>query len=77
MVVKVSSKGAIVIPVNLRQKYNLKPGDRVRVVDSEGVLWLVPVSAHAVRRAAGMLMGQGSLTKAILDEHRKERRSGR
>jgi AbrB family looped-hinge helix DNA binding protein len=74
---KISNKGWIVIPAKLREKYNLKPGDRVQVVDYGGVVSLVPTSADPVTHAAGMLKGGGSLTKALMEEHRKERRRGR
>jgi AbrB family looped-hinge helix DNA binding protein len=77
MEAKISSKGWVVIPAKLRQKYNLKPGDRVQVVDYGGVVSLVPASADPVTHAAGMLRGRGSLTKALLEEHRRERRRGR
>ncbi len=77
MEAKISSKGWVVIPAELRQKYNLKPGDKVHVVDYGGVVSLVPTSADPVKHAAGMLKGRRSLTKAILQEHRQERRRGR
>ena len=77
MEAKISNKGWIVIPAKLREKYNLKPGDRVQVVDYGGVVSLVPTSADPVTHAAGMLKGRRSLTKALMDEHRKERRRGR
>jgi len=72
MEAKISSKGWVVIPAKLRQKYNLKPGDRVQVVDYGGVVSLVPASEDPVTHAAGMLRGRGSLTKALLEERRRE-----
>jgi len=77
MEVKISTKGWVVIPAKLREKYNLKPGDQVHVVDYGGVVSIVPASVDPVKHAAGMLKGKGSLTKAILEEHRKERTRGR
>jgi AbrB family looped-hinge helix DNA binding protein len=74
---KISSKGWIVIPAKLREKYDLKPGDQVHVLDYGGVVSIVPTSVDPVAHAAGMLQGRGSLTKALLEEHRKERRRGR
>ena len=76
MEAKISSKGWVVIPAKLREKYNLKPGDWVHVVDYGGVVSLVPASVDPVAHAAGMLKGRGSLTKALQEEHRKERRRG-
>ena len=38
----ISAKGWLVIPADLRKKYDLKPGSRVRFVDYGGVLSIVP-----------------------------------
>jgi AbrB family looped-hinge helix DNA binding protein len=73
----VSEKGWIVIPAELRRKYNLHPGAEVSVVDYGGVLALVPAMTKPVRQAAGMLKGRTSLTRALLAERRKERSRGR
>ena len=77
MPVTVSEKGWIVIPAELRKKYNLHPGAEVAVVDYRGVLALVPAMVKPVRQAAGMLKGRTSLTRALLTDHRRERSRGR
>jgi AbrB family looped-hinge helix DNA binding protein len=77
MSVTVSEKGWIVIPADLRRKYNLKPGAEVSVIDYGGVLALVPAMDKPVRQAAGMLKGRTSLTRALLGEHRRGRSRGR
>jgi len=73
----VSEKGWVVIPADLRKKYNLRPGTEVQVVDYGGVLALVPKLADPVRQAAGLLKGRKSLTRALLAEHRRETARGR
>ena len=77
MPVTVSEKGWVVIPADLRKKYNLHPGTVVSVVDYGGVLALVPTMPKPVRQAAGMLKGRTSLTRALLTEHGRERSRGR
>lgn len=77
MPVKVSQKGWVVIPADLREKYRLEPGSEVHVVDYGGVLALVPAHEDPIEAAAGILAGEPSLTKALLQEHRKEARRGR
>ena len=69
---KISAKGWIVIPAELRLKYGLSPGMQVRVVDYGGVLALVPALKHPIRQAAGLLTGDTSLTRAVLNEHQRE-----
>ena len=77
MAVTVSEKGWVVIPAELRKKYNLHPGAEVAVVDYGGVLALVPAMVKPIRQAAGMLKGRTSLTRALLTEHGRERTRGR
>lgn len=73
MKVKLSQKGWIVIPAKLRDKYGLKPGANLQVVDYGGVLAVVPVFKDPVKEGAGILKGDDSLTQAIIEEHRLER----
>jgi len=77
MSVTVSEKGWVVIPADLRKKYNLRLGAQVSIVDYGGVLALVPAMAKPFRQAAGILKGRTSLTRALLTEHRRERSRGR
>ena len=75
MTLKISSKGWVVIPAELRKKYHLSAGDEVNIVDYGGVLALIPVVDDPVSKAAGMLKGDTSLTQALLEEREKERSS--
>jgi AbrB family looped-hinge helix DNA binding protein len=69
---KISRKGWVVIPVEFRRRYGLKPGDTITVVDYGGVLALLPSLDDPVHEAQGMLEGS-SLTKALLEEKVRER----
>ncbi len=40
---KISSKGTVVIPSKLRQKYNIKAGNEVEFIDTEEGIIIVPV----------------------------------
>ena len=73
MTLKISQKGWVVIPADLRRKYDLKPGDEVQVVDYGGVLSLIPASEDPLEAAAGMLEGESSLTQSLLEERERER----
>jgi AbrB family looped-hinge helix DNA binding protein len=70
----VSSKGWVVIPAEIRKKYDLHPGDRVMLVDYGGVLAIVPALPRPIAGSAGLLKGGPSMTKALLAEHARERR---
>jgi AbrB family looped-hinge helix DNA binding protein len=70
---KISSKGWVVIPVELRKKYHLESGKRVRVIDYGGVLALVPELKDPIEEGVGSLAGNSSLTKALLKSRAEER----
>lgn len=70
---KVSSKGWVVIPVELRRKYHIESGDEVEIVDYGGVLGLVPKHRGSMLGARGLLAGSSSLTEALLRERRHDR----
>jgi AbrB family looped-hinge helix DNA binding protein len=70
---KVSAKGWIVIPANLRRKYGIEPGDEVVIVDYGGVLSLVPKVDRPVQQGRGSIKAKGSLTEALLRERKRER----
>lgn len=70
----ISSKGWVVIPAELRKKYQLKPGAKVRIVDYGGVLAIVPAMDDPIKQARGMLKSKTSLTKALLAERAKDKR---
>jgi AbrB family looped-hinge helix DNA binding protein len=51
---KITSKGQITIPKNVRKKFNLKTGDKVDFVIENNILKLVPAS-KTVSEVFGML----------------------
>lgn len=69
---KVSSKGWVVIPQELRKRYGLRRGALVRFVDYGGVLAIFPVPDDPVRAGFGMFKGR-RFTDTLLDERRSER----
>lgn len=68
----ISTKGWVVIPVELRKKYGLTAGAQVRVVDYGGVLALIPSLENPIQQVVGMLKGDPSLTQVLLEEHVQE-----
>ncbi len=73
MSVKVSSKGWVVIPVEIRKKYHLSPGTEVQFIDYGGVLAMAPALEDPIQSSQGLLAEGGrSLTEALLEDHRKE-----
>ncbi|MBN1935895.1 MAG: AbrB/MazE/SpoVT family DNA-binding domain-containing protein [Anaerolineae bacterium] len=73
--VKVSTKGWVVIPRELRAKYGIESGSQVQVVDYGDVLALVPLPDDPVEALHGLLAGETSLTADLLAAHATERES--
>jgi AbrB family looped-hinge helix DNA binding protein len=73
MALTISNKGWVVIPADLRKKYNLVPGTEVIIVDYGGVLSIVPALKQPVKQGRGLLKGLPSLTNDLLQERKTER----
>jgi bifunctional DNA-binding transcriptional regulator/antitoxin component of YhaV-PrlF toxin-antitoxin module len=69
---RVSEKGWVVIPQDLRRKYGLDRGTAVRFVDYGGVMGIVPDLGDPIKQGFGMLKGR-QLTQRLLDERKKDR----
>lgn len=67
-----SKKGGVVIPQELRERYGLRKGARVHVIDYGGVISIVPASKSPINDALGMLKGKTSLVKELVKSRRQE-----
>ena len=68
--VKVSSRGQLVIPVEIRKKHGIKAGDRIEILDFGDQIVMIPVK-DAIRDAKGWLHSDQSVLQ-MLREARKE-----
>jgi AbrB family looped-hinge helix DNA binding protein len=78
VVLTISNKGWVVIPAELRKKYNLRAGSKVVIVDYGGVLAIVPAVEDPIKKGYGLLKGGPSLSDALkadreLEKKREER----
>ncbi|MBW1801400.1 MAG: AbrB/MazE/SpoVT family DNA-binding domain-containing protein [Deltaproteobacteria bacterium] len=71
-VVNVSPKGQILIPKALREKHGVRPGSKVQIIESQNGLFVKPAPEDPIEAACGFLKGDFSLTKDLMNEHRKE-----
>lgn len=55
----VTSKGQLVIPVELRRRHHIKRGTRVQFQDLEGGILIRPVTKEYIDRLCGSLAGRG------------------
>jgi len=64
-------KGQIVIPAELRRKYRIKAGTKIKVIDTGEAILLKPVTEETLKQLQGRLKGKGVL-KSLLEERRKD-----
>jgi AbrB family looped-hinge helix DNA binding protein len=69
---KVTSKGQIVIPKKLREKYDIHPSTSIRWIERKEGILMVPDREDPITAARGMLEGSGIL-KAYLKEKIKDK----
>jgi len=74
---KVTSKGQVVIPKGLRDKYVIVPATKIRWVPIEEGILMVPESADPIRAARGMLRGSGILKAYRKEKEREKQREDR
>ena len=67
-----SAKGWVVIPQEIREKYQLKKGDKVHFIDYGGVISIIPVSKNQIEEGAGSIKGKTSLVKALLKARKED-----
>ena len=68
---KVTTKGQIVIPKRIREKYGIQPATLIRWVEKKEGILMIPNSEDSISAARGMLKGSGIL-KVYMQEKKKE-----
>jgi AbrB family looped-hinge helix DNA binding protein len=74
MTVTVSTKGQVVIPSQLRKRYNLKPRAKIEFLDTGKEIVLVPLPEDPFKASYGILKGKGITTKDLIKHRREERK---
>jgi AbrB family looped-hinge helix DNA binding protein len=70
-IIKASSKGQVVIPAQLRRKYQIDKGTKLNVLDGDGEIILRPVLQNAVQQARGLFRGGVSSLQELVKERRE------
>ncbi len=71
MLLRLSSKGQVVLPKPIRDRLRLKSGDQFQARIVDGKIILEPVTMSAIDRLYGILAGTDVL-KELEEEHRQE-----
>lgn len=70
--VKILSKGQIVIPAEIRKKFNIKPGLVLQIFEYGGIIYLIPPVEDPIRAACGLLPIKPSLAAKLLADREKD-----
>jgi AbrB family looped-hinge helix DNA binding protein len=73
LIATVSTKGQLVIPVELRETLGIVPGGRVALTLADGMILLRPVSDRLVDETCAMFAGWPSMTDDLQQERRTEK----
>lgn len=77
MIARATIKGQVVIPAELRKKYNIKKGSKVNIYEGEGnVIIIKPLPEDPIEASKGMLKGKTSLLKTLLRDREEEASRG-
>ena len=71
---KVTSKGQIVIPKKIREKYGIRPSTSIYWIEKEEGILMVPDSDDPILSARGMLKGSGLLQAYLLEKKKEKER---
>ena len=69
----VTTKGQLVIPARLRQRFGIKKGTMVTFTEDGGRIIVQPVTREFIRGLRGSLPGKRSALAALLEERQRER----
>ena len=74
--IQVRQRGALTLPVELRDRYNIAPGDTYRVLDLDGIFVLppmMPMVPELAREIERMRLEAGLSTEELLTALREQR----
>ena len=69
---KILKNGQLVIPIHIRKKFGLKPGDSVKFFDFDGAIHIIPSTKNPVKQGIGILPRRPSLSKKLLNDRTRE-----
>ena len=83
-VAKVTSKGQITIPIDIRRRLGVKEGDKILFIEEQGKIVMMNSSMEALRKAQAAFAGEAERlglkdeqdVADLVSELRRERRGG-
>lgn len=69
----ITRKGQVVIPVEIRRKYDIQPGQKFVVRDSDGEIRLIPLKVVSIEQAQGWLKTEKSVSDLLKEARTPEK----
>lgn len=70
---RITSEGRLTIPIELRKKFNLSPGRKVKFETTEDSVRIIPMAtAEEIKENAGLLEMKGKLLEALMTGKKSE-----
>lgn len=69
----VTTKGQVVIPSEIRKKYGIKVGTKIKFDEENGEIKIIPITEETIRKNIGLLKSNGKLLKVLMKEKEHER----
>jgi len=69
----VTTKGQVVIPYKIREKYKIKNGTKIQFIEDGDAIKMKPITKEFIENNFGFLGTKGKLLKALMEEKKVER----
>jgi AbrB family looped-hinge helix DNA binding protein len=71
-IVTASSKYQIAIPKSIRNRLNIKPGQKILMTNNENSITLTPIPNNPIEYLCGILKDEPSMTAELLEERKRD-----
>jgi len=71
-IVRTTAKGQVVIPVEVRKKYHIVKGTKVKIEEKNGEIVIKPLLANPVKEAKGLFKAGNSALKVLIKDRQSE-----
>lgn len=68
----ITRKGQVVIPVEIRRRYKIQPGQKFLVQDLDGEIRLIPLEVLSIKQAQGWLKTKKSVSHLLREARDRE-----
>ena len=69
----ITTKGQVVIPSRIRNKYGMKKGTKVAFIEKGNTVVMQPLDRNYFESLAGALGTDGKMLKSLMEDKKKER----